>query len=101
VHGWQEQTEIDALELIREMVQRGARRVIVTDISRDGTLQGPNLELMAALVRDAGVPIIASGGVSTLDDLLALKEAGVQGAIIGKALYTGDISLPEALEKVG
>jgi phosphoribosylformimino-5-aminoimidazole carboxamide ribonucleotide (ProFAR) isomerase len=83
------------------MVQRGARRVIVTDISRDGTLQGPNLELMAALVRDAGVPIIASGGVSTLDDLLALKEAGVQGAIIGKALYTGDISLPEALEKVG
>jgi len=101
VHGWQEQTGIDALELIREMVQRGARRVIVTDISRDGTLQGPNLELMAALVRDAGVPIIASGGVSTLDDLLALKEAGVQGAIIGKALYTGDISLPEALEKVG
>ena len=101
VHGWQEQTEIHALELIREMVQRGARRVIVTDISRDGTLQGPNLELMATLVRDAGVPIIASGGVSTPDDLLALKKTGVEGAIIGKALFTGDISLPEALEKVG
>jgi len=100
VRGWQEQTEMDALELIHEMVTRGVRRVVVTDISRDGTLQGPNLELMATLVREAGVPIIASGGVSTLEDLLALKETGVEGAIIGKALYTGDIRLREALEKV-
>lgn len=101
IRGWQEQTEVDALELIQRMVKLGARRVIVTDISRDGTLQGPNLQLLKRLVQEAGVPIIASGGVSSLDDLLALKETGVEGAIVGKALYTGNISLRDALERVG
>ncbi len=100
VHGWQEQTEVDALELIRQMAQRGARRVIVTDIARDGTLTGANLQMLSLLVREAGVPIIASGGVASLDDLLALKQAGVEGAIIGQALYTGRIRLREALERV-
>lgn len=100
IRGWQEQTEVDALELIQRMAELGARRVIVTDISRDGTLQGPNLLLLKRLVQEAGIPIIASGGVSSLDDLLALKETGVEGAIIGKALYTGAINLKEALEQV-
>lgn len=100
IRGWQEQTEVDALELIQRMAELGARRVIVTDISRDGTLQGPNLQLLKRLVQEAGIPIIASGGVSSLDDLLALKETGVEGAIIGKALYTGAINLKEALEQV-
>jgi len=101
IRGWQEQTGVDALELIQRMAKLGARRVIVTDISRDGTLQGPNLQLLKQLVQEAGIPIIASGGVSSLDDLLALKETGVEGAIIGKALYTGSISLRDALERVG
>lgn len=100
IRGWQEQTEIDAVALIRRIANRGARRVIVTDISRDGTLQGPNLELLQRLVQEAGIPIIASGGVSSLDDLLALKQTGVEGVIIGKALYTGSVRLKEALEKV-
>lgn len=100
IRGWQEQTEVDALELIQRMAELGARRVIVTDIARDGTLQGPNLLLLKRLVQEAGIPIIASGGVSSLDDLLALKETGVEGAIIGKALYTGAINLKEALEQV-
>lgn len=100
IRGWQEQTEVDALQLIQRMAELGARRVIVTDISRDGTLQGPNLLLLKRLVQEAGIPIIASGGVSSLDDLLALKETGVEGAIIGKALYTGAINLKEALEQV-
>lgn len=100
IAGWQEQTEIDATELILQMARRGARRVIVTDISRDGTLRGSNLELMARLVEHTGIPIIASGGIATLDDLWALQEAGVEGAILGKALYTGSIRLREALEQV-
>ncbi|MCS6830687.1 MAG: 1-(5-phosphoribosyl)-5-[(5-phosphoribosylamino)methylideneamino]imidazole-4-carboxamide isomerase [Armatimonadota bacterium] len=100
IRGWQEQTEVDVLELIQRMVDLGARRVIVTDISRDGTLQGPNLQLLKRLVQEAGIPIIASGGVSSLYDLLSLKEAGVEGAIIGKALYTGNINLKEAVEQV-
>lgn len=101
IRGWQEQTEVDAVDLIRRIANWGARRVIVTDISRDGTLQGPNLALLERLVDEAGIPIIASGGVSSLDDLLALKQTGVEGAIIGKALYTGSVRLKEALEKVG
>ncbi len=100
IRGWQEQTEVDALRLIQQMAHLGARRVIVTDISRDGTLQGPNRDLLKQLVEEAGIPVIASGGVSRLEDLLALKEIGVEGAIIGKALYTGSIRLKEALEKV-
>lgn len=100
IRGWQEQTEVDAVDLIRRIANWGAHRVIVTDISRDGTLQGPNLELLKRLVNEAGIPIIASGGVSSLNDLLLLKETGVEGAIIGKALYTGAVSLKEALEKV-
>ncbi|GIV19615.1 MAG: 1-(5-phosphoribosyl)-5-[(5-phosphoribosylamino) methylideneamino] imidazole-4-carboxamide isomerase [Armatimonadota bacterium] len=100
IRGWQEQTEVDAVSLIQQMANLGARRVIVTDISRDGTLQGPNLELLQRLVEEAGIPIIASGGVSCLEDLLMLKKTGVEGTIIGRALYTGSICLKEALEKV-
>ncbi|MCS6949583.1 MAG: 1-(5-phosphoribosyl)-5-[(5-phosphoribosylamino)methylideneamino]imidazole-4-carboxamide isomerase [bacterium] len=100
IAGWQEQTEIDAIDLIQQMAGRGARRVIVTDISRDGTLRGSNLELMYRLVERGGIPVIASGGIATVDDLFALQEAGVEGAILGKALYTGSIRLREAIEQV-
>lgn len=101
IRGWQEQTEVDALQLIQQMAKYGARRAIFTDIARDGTMRGVNLDMLSLLVREAGIPIIASGGVASMDDLLALKKIGVEGVIIGQALYTGAISLREALEKVG
>lgn len=100
IAGWQQQTEIDATELILQMATRGAQRVIVTDISRDGTLRGSNLELMARLVERTRIPIIASGGIASISDLLELREVGVEGAILGKALYTGSIRLREAIEQV-
>lgn len=101
IRGWQEQTEVDALQLIQQMADFGARRVIYTDIARDGMLTGVNLETLRVLVREAGIPVIASGGVASLDDLVALKEIGVEGVIVGRALYTGAIRLRDALEKVG
>ncbi|HEY8418403.1 MAG TPA: imidazole glycerol phosphate synthase subunit HisF [Limnochordales bacterium] len=99
VRGWAEGTGRDAVELAREMGRRGVRQIIFTDIARDGTLQGPNLDALQR-VAAAGPQVIASGGVSSLADLealAALEERGVVGVIIGKALYTGAIDLAQAL----
>ena len=99
VRGWAEGTETDAVELAREMGRRGVSQIIFTDIARDGTLAGPNLAALER-VAAAGVPVIASGGVSSLDDLralAALRDRGVVGAIVGKALYTGAVDLRAAL----
>ncbi|MGO3328576.1 HisA/HisF-related TIM barrel protein, partial [Gordonia sp. (in: high G+C Gram-positive bacteria)] len=81
----------------------GCSRYVVTDVSKDGTLTGPNLELLAQVARATDSPVVASGGVSTVDDLVAISELtglGVEGAIIGKALYAGRFTLPEALAAV-
>ncbi|OUM99052.1 MAG: 1-(5-phosphoribosyl)-5-[(5-phosphoribosylamino)methylideneamino]imidazole-4-carboxamide isomerase [Firmicutes bacterium ZCTH02-B6] len=99
VRGWAEGTGRDAVDLARDMGRLGVAQIIFTDIARDGTLSGPNL---AALERVAGsgVPVIASGGVSSLDDLrelAALRDRGVVGAIVGKAIYTGAVDLKAAL----
>ena len=86
------------------MQEFGAAEVIYTDIHRDGTLSGPNLDALRELAAVVDIPIIASGGVSSVTDLLsllALEPQGVTGAIVGRALYTGDISLREALRAVG
>lgn len=102
--GWLETSEVVATELAQQMASRGVAAIIYTDIHRDGTLQGPNLEALRELANSVEVPIIASGGVSSITDLLnllALEPAGVTGAIVGRALYTGDISLKEALRAVG
>ena len=96
-HGWRKGSEIMALELAREMAAIGARRVIYTDIKRDGTLTGPNFEGVAELVNGVSLAVIAAGGISVLSHLRKLRELGVEGAIVGKALYTGDIELREAL----
>jgi len=101
IHGWQKDTIVDALELSRRMVEVGVRHFIYTDIKRDGTLTEPNFDVVRELVSRLNVPIIASGGVSKLEHLGRLKELGVEGAIIGKALYTGDIDLKEAIIKFG
>jgi phosphoribosylformimino-5-aminoimidazole carboxamide ribotide isomerase len=86
------------------MADLGTAAIIYTDIHRDGTLQGPNLEALRELAEGVTVPVIASGGMSTVTDLLsllALEPLGVSGAIVGRALYTGDIVLQEALRAVG
>lgn len=99
-HGWQETSQIQATELVKRMGDAGVRQVIYTDIIRDGTLQGPNVEALADLVALAGPSIVASGGVSSIDDLVRLAEAGACGAIVGQALYTNVIDLPMALQSL-
>jgi phosphoribosylformimino-5-aminoimidazole carboxamide ribotide isomerase len=86
------------------MQELGAAAIIYTDINRDGTLQGPNLQALRELASAISIPVIASGGVGSVTDLLtllSLEHQGVTGVIVGKALYTGDISLPEALRAIG
>lgn len=83
---------------------RRCARYVVTDVSKDGTLAGPNLELLGEVAAATDAPIVASGGVSAIDDLVAISglvDQGVEGAIVGKALYAGRFTLPEALQAVG
>jgi phosphoribosylformimino-5-aminoimidazole carboxamide ribotide isomerase len=100
IRGWRQQTELKAAELIKSMVQLGVKRFIYTDISRDGTLTEPNFTAIFELVNTIRQPIIAAGGISSLNHLRMLKQLGVEGAIVGKALYTGDINLKQALDAV-
>jgi phosphoribosylformimino-5-aminoimidazole carboxamide ribotide isomerase len=102
--GWLETSEVLATQLAVQMQELGAAAVIYTDIHRDGTLAGPNLDALRELAAAINIPVIASGGVSSLTDLLsllALEPQGVTGVIIGRALYTGDISVSEAVRAVG
>jgi len=101
VHGWQKDTVIDVLQLCRQMVGLGVSRFIYTDVKRDGTLTEPNFDTVERLIAEVDALIIASGGISKLEHLRRLKGLGVEGAIIGKALYTGDISLQEAIINFG
>jgi len=101
--GWLETSEVLATDLAQQMQELGAATIIYTDIHRDGTLQGPNLEALRELAAAISIPIIASGGVSSVTDLLsllALEPIGVKGVIVGRALYTGDIELPEAIRAI-
>lgn len=99
-HGWRKETELKAIELAQSMVKLGVRRFIYTDINRDGTLTEPNFAATAELINAIRVPIIASGGVSSLNHLRMLRALGAEGAIVGRALYTGDIDLKEALATI-
>jgi phosphoribosylformimino-5-aminoimidazole carboxamide ribotide isomerase len=96
-HGWKKKTRFTAIKLIQEMMSLGAKRFIYTDISRDGTLSQPNFEAIEELISTTKLPIIASGGITSISHLVRLKQLGVEGAIVGRALYTGDIRLEEAL----
>ncbi|QPH55548.1 1-(5-phosphoribosyl)-5-[(5-phosphoribosylamino)methylideneamino]imidazole-4-carboxamide isomerase [Pontivivens ytuae] len=100
VEGWAETTDITATDLARRFEDAGVAAIIYTDIDRDGAMQGPNIEATAALAHAVSIPVIASGGVSSLDDLRALKASGapLDGAISGRALYDGRISVPEAMK---
>jgi len=94
----------DLFEVLDRLEQAGCSRYVVTDVTKDGTLQGPNIELLLAVAERTDKPVIASGGISSLDDLVALRERvplGIEGAIVGKALYSGAFTLVEALAVAG
>ncbi|WP_111735215.1 1-(5-phosphoribosyl)-5-[(5-phosphoribosylamino)methylideneamino]imidazole-4-carboxamide isomerase [Roseovarius amoyensis] len=97
--GWAEETEVEATDLARSFEDAGVAAIIYTDIDRDGAMQGPNVAATAALARAVSIPVIASGGVSRIDDLIALRDCGapLDGAISGRALYDGALDLAEAL----
>ncbi len=97
IEGWAKTSEFTAIGFAKKMEELGAKVIIYTDISRDGMLKGPNLKAMEEMVKAVKIDVIASGGVTSLQDIKDLKNIGVSGAIVGKALYTGDIDLKEAI----
>lgn len=98
LHGWKDFAEKGAVETARELAGMGLHHLIYTDISRDGMMTGPNFDAIQKIVNSVGIPVIASGGVSSLEDLKKLKQMGAGGAILGRALYEGKIDLKEALQ---
>jgi phosphoribosylformimino-5-aminoimidazole carboxamide ribotide isomerase len=98
--GWTETSHIKADDLVRRMGAVGVKTIIYTDIARDGTLTGPDVEGVAELVEVNGPEIIASGGVGTMDDLVALSKTGAAGVIVGKSLYTGAVDLAQAINTI-
>ena len=98
IHGWLKGTELNAIDLAKSMIERGVKRFIYTDINRDGTLTEPNFSAITGMIDAIGKPVIASGGVASINHLKMLKKLGAEGAIVGKALYTGDIDLKKALD---
>lgn len=102
--GWLETSSVQATDLAKRMADSGAAAIIYTDIHRDGTLSGPNMDALREIANAIPIPVIASGGVSSLTDvlaLLALEPLGVSGMIVGRAIYTGDVVLSEAVRAVG
>jgi phosphoribosylformimino-5-aminoimidazole carboxamide ribotide isomerase len=97
-NGWLKASDLDVVDFIKNYVGKGIEHVICTDIAKDGMLQGTSNELYEEIIRESGVKLIASGGVSSMDDLRELKKLGCEGAIIGKAIYEGNISLKELQE---
>jgi len=101
IEGWQNITSVDALDFAKEMEGLGAQRIIYTDIRRDGTLKGPNISNIKKMVKKVNIPLICSGGIASLDDIKKLKRfetKGLEGVILGKALYKGTILLEDALK---
>jgi len=101
IHGWRTVTDIPAMDFVRRLPERGVDTVIYTDISRDGKLMGPNLDAYRQINGVKGLRVVASGGVSSLEDVGALAQMDVYAAIIGKALYAGQIDLRQALLRAG
>ncbi len=100
VDGWGVSSNMKAEELAKEMAEVGVRTIIYTDISRDGTLTGVNVEATAALAKAGGISVVASGGVKSIDDIIALmpyEKDGIEGVIVGKSIYTGSLDLAQAI----
>src|SRR5947209_8109178 len=100
ISGWRETSRVQATALAAELSAIGVQRFIYTDIARDGALSGPNLPALQEMQRATSRPLIASGGVSSLADLRDLAALGVEGAIVGKAIYTGDVDLARAIREL-
>ena len=96
--GWEEVSKIRAVDFIRELAAAGLQRIVYTDIEKDGMLQGPNFQMYEELQRKVPIEVIASGGITTLTDIKTLKQMGLYGAIVGKALYDGKLDLEEVLQ---
>lgn len=104
VNGWLETSEQTAVALGKEMAKHGAKTFIFTDIATDGMLSGPNIDATVTLAKETGTEVIASGGVSNIEDIEKLSQHrtdGIIGAIVGKAIYTGKVDVKEAIQKVG
>ena len=101
LEGWIEATDLDAVEFIEQLRDQGVRRIVYTDIARDGVHDGPNFAMYERVTRSIGIPVIAAGGVGSVEDLRRLGECGVEAAIVGRAIYTGDVDLTEALAVLG
>ena len=95
--GWTETSEVETIDLARRFAAEPIAAIVYTDIATDGMMSGPNLSAMAAMQAAVDVPVVASGGVTTVEDVAALKAAGMAGCIIGRALYEGKLKLPQAL----
>jgi phosphoribosylformimino-5-aminoimidazole carboxamide ribotide isomerase len=100
-HGWLETSELDVIDFINEYQAQGIEYVICTDISKDGMLQGTSNDLYKEILKNTNIKLIASGGVSSIDDLIKVKELGCEGAILGKAIYEGRIELKEVVKLFG
>lgn len=100
VSGWYETSQVRAIELAGELSRLGVRRFVYTDIARDGALSGPNLPALREMQQASESALIASGGVSSLEDLRELAQSGVEGAIVGKAIYTGAVDLAQAVREL-
>lgn len=100
IEGWEKTSDLKAVEFAKVMETIGVKTIIYTDIATDGMLSGPNLAAMAEMAEHVKLEVIASGGVSSIEDLLNLKKTGVQGAIVGKALYTGALNLKDAIREI-
>ncbi|CAI8049809.1 1-(5-phosphoribosyl)-5-[(5-phosphoribosylamino)methylideneamino] imidazole-4-carboxamide isomerase [Geodia barretti] len=100
LQGWTEASEVNVLELAHRMTDLGVGRLLYTDIARDGMLAGPDLDTNASLVKETDMAILASGGVSSVEDVRRLVPTGVEGVIVGRALYTGAVDLAEAVSAV-
>jgi len=97
LQGWTEATDLDALQFIERLAAQGVERIVYTDILRDGVTDGPNFQMYERLTSATSIKVIAAGGVGSVEDIQRLSDCGVEGAIVGRALYTGDIKLSEAL----
>ncbi|TAM97929.1 MAG: 1-(5-phosphoribosyl)-5-[(5-phosphoribosylamino)methylideneamino]imidazole-4-carboxamide isomerase [Chitinophagaceae bacterium] len=99
IHGWTEQTEINIFDFLKQNIEEGLQQAFCTDISKDGLLQGPAIDLYKKIIQKfSSLKFIASGGVTSVDDLIQLKEIGCNGAIVGKAIYEGKIKLNELVQ---
>ncbi len=96
-HGWTEDSTLNGTEFAKHMEQMGCKRVVFTDVATDGTLSGPNFSATREMVQALSIPVIASGGVGSLEDIDALRETGVEGVIVGKAIYENRFTLAEAI----